>query len=149
MDIALLFLLLSAACSSDNGNGLEAIRFRNSQGEAVTLLVEVADTVAKREAGLAGRESLGANEGMLFVIEERGAGFWMKDTRIPLSAAFISDCGEIVAMADMEPFSLEIHQTEHPYRFGLEVNQGWFAANSIAVGDQVEVPPRLQATNCE
>ena len=66
---------------------------------------------------------------MLFVIEQRGPGFWMKDTRIPLTVAFIDACGAILAFTDMEPFSLSLHNTEQPYSFGLEVNQGWFARN--------------------
>jgi uncharacterized membrane protein (UPF0127 family) len=71
-------------------------------------------------------------------------GFWMKDTLIPLSAAFIERCGEIVAIVDMEPQSLQIHNTPREYWFGLETNQGWYGRHTIAVGDSVELPSDLK-----
>ena len=85
---------------------------------------------------------------MLFVIPQRGAGFWMKDTLIPLSVAFLGPCGEIVAIADMEPLSPQLHNPDRPYGFGLEVNQGWFSNHGLGVGDKVVLPDGLKPAGC-
>lgn len=85
---------------------------------------------------------------MLFIFEQRGAGFWMKDTFVPLSVAFLARCGEIVDIQDMEPQSLELHQAEADYSFGLEVPQGWFAENGIEVGDLVSIPRDYRPDGC-
>lgn len=120
----------------------------NNAGKEQRLFVEIADTVAERTAGLSGRTELGTDTGMLFVIPQRGLGFWMKDTLIPLSVAFIGQCGEIVFIADMEPQSLEMHDTDEPYSFGLEVNQGWFADHGISVGARVGLPDEVRPASC-
>lgn len=146
--LILLVFLQSVACDSATENGLSTLRLANSRNEVIHLKVEVADTAAQRQVGLSGRDSLAENEGMFFVFERRGAGFWMKDTRIPLSAAFISDCGEIVSIVHMEPLSLDLHQTESPYAFGLEVNAGWFEKHSIRVGNRIEIPKGLGKSEC-
>ena len=147
--VAIALIACSSGATPDPvADGRQVLRLLNGDGEAVILRVEIANTAASREVGLSGRDSLGADEGMLFVIEQRGPGFWMKDTRIPLTVAFIDACGAILAFADMEPFSLSLHNTEQPYSFGLEVNQGWFARNSIGVGDRLEIPPALRQPGC-
>lgn len=130
------------SCGSDS-DGRSTVSIRAKNGATARLKVEVADTPAELERGLTGRTNLGKDEGMLFVIERRGPGFWMKDTPLPLSVAFIDGCGLIVAIADMEPYSLTLHNTDRPYRFGLEVNQGWFARNAIGIGDQVKLASDL------
>jgi uncharacterized membrane protein (UPF0127 family) len=149
--VALSFLAL--ACSSkdeeppveeDDGR----LRIVNSRGETVRLTIEVADTSEERSVGLSKRESLDAEAGMLFVFERRGLGFWMKDTTIPLSVAFIGACGDIVHVADMQPLSLQLVQARDNYSFGLEVNQGWFTKNNIAVGDKVVIPEQLVRPEC-
>ena len=144
------FSLLAAACSGSNGGDETGVRLtlRSVAGRTATLKVEVADDQAERQVGLSNRESLAPEAGMLFVIEGRGPGFWMKDTSIPLSVAFIGECGQIVALADMEPFSLQVHNTERPYRFGLEVNRGWFAAHGIGAGDTVVIPEAYWQPGC-
>jgi uncharacterized membrane protein (UPF0127 family) len=85
---------------------------------------------------------------MLFVIEQRGPGFWMKDVNFPLTVAFIDRCGKIVDIQDMEPNSLEFHDTQHDFRFGLEVNGGWFESHSVNVGDRIKLPPALRSSDC-
>ena len=121
----------------------------NQAGNTARLDLEIADSAEERTKGLSMRDSLPEDTGMLFVIERRGPGFWMKDTTIPLSVAFVAPCGEIVHLADMQPLSLEIVSTPLEYRFGLEVNQGWFAALNIAIGDKLELPASmLAATSC-
>ena len=98
--------------------------------------VEVANTAEERAKGLMGRMQLGQDEGMLFIFErEDYHSFWMKNTRVPLSIAFIDREGKIVRITHMEPFSLESHGPPSPVRYALEMRQGWFSANGIRVGD--------------
>ncbi len=87
------------------------------------------------------RESLAEDAGMLFVFErETEAGFWMKNTLVPLSIAFISAGGVILHIEDMEPLTENLHYSPQPYRYAVEANQGWFARNSIGVGDTLQPP---------
>jgi len=100
--------------------------------------VEVAQTPEERAHGLMGRKHLGKDEGMVFIFEIEGYhGFWMKDTLIPLSIAFIDKEGRIVWVTDMKPLSLESHLPPKPILYALEMNKGWFTKNSIKVGDVV------------
>jgi uncharacterized membrane protein (UPF0127 family) len=149
--IAICFLLAGlaiVACGSDQpDDGRVGLVLRGDDGETVPLRVEIADTAEERQVGLSGRISLDRDAGMLFVTEGH-LGFWMKDTLIPLSVAFLGECGEVLAIANMEPQSLEIHNTPRPYSFGLEVNGGWFAANGIEVGDDVELPDEVRPASC-
>jgi uncharacterized protein len=119
-----------------------------ANGTTARLDVEIAETAEERERGLSGRSELPQDTGMLFVLRERGPGFWMKDTSIPLSVAFIEECGQIVDIQDMRPHTLDLHNTGRDYSFGLEVNQGWFARNGIAVGDIVSLPRHLRSPTC-
>jgi len=97
---------------------------------------EIADTAGKRNLGLMNRDSLAPNAGMLFVFEEAGVHcFWMRNTRIPLSIAFIDDDGRIVNIADMEPFDERSnHCPAQPVRFALEMSRGWFLQRGIGEG---------------
>jgi uncharacterized membrane protein (UPF0127 family) len=98
----------------------------------------VASSPQQREIGLMHRRDLGSHEGMLFVFERAGVQcFWMKNTLIPLTAAFIADDGRIVNMADMEPLSLASHCSAEPVRYVLEMNQGWFAQKRVQRGAQL------------
>ena len=145
---ALVALGLGSLSSSENVEG-EPLIILTRSGTTAHLDIEVAETVGERQIGLMGRRELPQDAGMLFVLEERGRGFWMKDTLIPLSVAFIADCGEIVAFADMEPNTTDLHNTEQPYSFGLEVNQGWFQRNGVSLADIVVLPQRYRKENCE
>ncbi len=97
---------------------------------------EVAATPGERSLGLMNRKSLEANAGMLFVFEEAGVHcFWMRNTLIPLSIAFIDDEGRIVNIADMEPLDEDSnHCPARPVRFALEMSRGWFAQRGIGEG---------------
>lgn len=106
-----------------------------------TIKVEVARTDKEKERGLMFRERMGKNEGMLFVYErEEMLSFWMKNTLLPLSIAFIDKDGKIVDIQDMEPFSPEIHVSAYPAKYALEMNRGWFTRERIKVGDLVKIP---------
>ena len=100
--------------------------------------VEVAKTPEERAKGLMNRRHLGKDEGMLFIFEREGYhGFWMKDTLIPLSIAFMDREGKILRIAAMEPETLKSHSPPKPILYALEMNKGWFAANNIKEGDIV------------
>ncbi|CAK6474255.1 DUF192 domain-containing protein [Peribacillus castrilensis] len=112
-------------------------------GNKVTRLnVQVADTQRKREKGLMFVGKLPENEGMLFVFsEEIYGGFWMKNTFIPLSIAFLDSYGVILKILDMEPCIEEYCPTYDPgifYYYAIEVNLGWFEKNQIKEGDYVK-----------
>lgn len=109
--------------------------------KSVTLQVEVADTAASRAQGLMHRLRLAENAGMLFIFDEPGHwGFWMKNTLIPLSIAFIGQDWRIVDIVDMDvapdpttgPFT--IYESKKPFRYALEVNQGFFKRKRLGVG---------------
>jgi len=100
---------------------------------------EVVDAPETRARGLMYRKSMPANHGMLFVFAypERQC-FWMKNTLIPLSIAFLDDRGVIVNIADMQPQSEDNHCSARPVRYALEMNQGWFAARNIGPGFRID-----------
>lgn len=99
---------------------------------------EVADTPATRMQGLMYRKTLDGNRGMVFIFDEAGRHcMWMRNTYIPLSAAFIDDRGTIVNIADMTPQSEDLHCAARPVRYVLEMNQGWFAARGLAPGARI------------
>ena len=105
------------------------------------LAVELAATPKARVCGLSKRVQLPDNQGMLFIYPDLGQrSFWMKDTQIPLSIAFLDDSGRILSIQDMTPMQTnERYHSLQPVRYALEVNQGWFAAHGIGVGDIVEM----------
>jgi len=104
-----------------------------------TVIAEVANTEASRNQGLMGRASLRKNHGMLFVfaVADRH-GFWMKNTLIPLSIAFLDEQGVIVNIRDMSPHSEQIHSADGATKYALEMDRGWFAARGIKPGRRVE-----------
>jgi len=100
--------------------------------------VEVAKTPEERNHGLMGRKDLGKDEGMLFIFEtEDYHGFWMKDTLIPLSIAFINKDGRIVWITEMKPLTLDSYVPPRPILYALEMNKGWFSSHGIKAGDIV------------
>jgi uncharacterized membrane protein (UPF0127 family) len=116
-------------------------------GEMHRLDVEIAETEAQRQRGLMYRTSMREESGMLFIFtEEREGGFWMFNTRIPLSVAYAGDDGVIFQVIDMKPCASrhaavcarQDYPARAPFRYGLEVNQGFFARRGIDVGDRLE-----------
>jgi uncharacterized membrane protein (UPF0127 family) len=96
---------------------------------------ELAVTEAQQATGMMFRRGMGANEGMLFVNEEAGVRcFWMHNTLIPLTIAFIADDGTIVNLADMAPRTDDSHCSVQPVRYALEMSQGWFAKRGFKAG---------------
>ena len=109
---------------------------------------EVAANMHNRMQGLMHRQSMPANQGMLFVfpLAERHC-MWMRNTLIPLSVAFLDDAGRIINIANMQPHSEENHCAAAPARFALEMNQGWFAAKGIRPGQKIGGLDRAPAPN--
>ena len=102
--------------------------------------VEVAGTPETRNRGLMNRDQLCSNCGMLFVFSEpRYVSFWMKDTTLPLSIAFIGSNGVIVDIQDMQPLTTESHRSRSPALYALEVNLGAFAEHGIEPGHSVRI----------
>jgi uncharacterized membrane protein (UPF0127 family) len=100
--------------------------------------VEVAKTPEERSSGLMGRKHLGKDEGMFFIFEtEDYHGFWMKDTLLPLSIAFMNKEARIVWITDMKPMTSDSHVPPRPILYALEMNKGWFSSHGIKAGDIV------------
>lgn len=103
------------------------------------ITVEIADTRESQEKGLMNRKSLDEDKGMLFVYDrDSRKSFWMKNTLIPLSIAYIAADGTIREIYDMEPLSTRTVDSRYSVRYALEVNQGAFQRHGIKVGDKVE-----------
>lgn len=100
--------------------------------------VQVASTPEQRQTGLMFRKEMPQHEGMIFVFEHPAQQcFWMKNTLLPLTAAFVADDGTIVNLADMKPRTTEPHCSTKPVRYVLEMNKGWFAKKGIKAGTRL------------
>ena len=133
---ALLGLVSSLTNTSlaQNAAQMDLPRIKLSAG--VHLIdTQVAATPDQRSTGLMFRRDMPQSEGMLFVFEQASVQcFWMKNTLLPLTAAFVADDGRIVNMADMKPQSTDSHCSTLPVRYVLEMNQGWFGRKGIKSG---------------
>lgn len=103
---------------------------------------QVAATPDQRQTGLMHRKEMPQHEGMLFVFEFAAQQcFWMKNTLLPLSVAFVADDGTIVNIDEMKPQTLDSHCSSKPVRYVLEMNQGWFAKKGIKPGTKLAGAP--------
>ncbi len=141
---ALLFLSLTLGLSSQHAAYAQPTKAqpmlpttRLTAGMHV-ITAELATTPATQETGLMFRKELASNHGMLFVYAKAGPlCFWMMNTLVPLSIAFMRDDGTIVNIADMQPMTVNSHCSAEPVRFALEMEQGWFAKRGITSGKQI------------
>ncbi len=102
------------------------------------ITAELATTSQSRTVGMMFREKTPPNHGMLFVFEYKAQQcFWMRNTPLPLSIAFIEDDGTILQIVDMAPKNETLHCSQRPVRFALEMEQGWFARKGLAVGSKI------------
>jgi uncharacterized membrane protein (UPF0127 family) len=156
--VLLVVLLLIAGCGADDGGapadgsgGEDAstnspaatVRIEASGGENVEVQVEIADDTEEMARGLMGRTALAEDAGMLFVYpEERELSFWMKDTLIPLSIAFMDREGRIVDIQDMKALddTPPHYASAEPAQYALEVNKGFFDERGVEVGDEARLP---------
>ena len=156
MIAATLCLVLFGACGDDGagvaGPGASPTpTFRTgtaiieTDGGAVMVEIEVADSPEQQALGLMHRESLPDDAGMVFLFfDDTQGGFWMKDTLIPLSIAFFDQRGEILKILDMEPCEADPCETYAPgvsYRGALEVNQSAFDEWGVEQGDIIRISP--------
>lgn len=104
---------------------------------------ELADTPKAREVGLMNRTSMPTNSGMLFIFEQKaGHCFWMSNTKIPLSIAFIADDGKIVNIEEMQAQTTNNHCPQAPIRYALEMNKQWFSERVIVPGTVIQGLPK-------
>jgi uncharacterized membrane protein (UPF0127 family) len=136
----LLGLALVVALGSPLGAGAQDAPQMNLQRTKLSVGMHVIDvqmalTPEQRQTGLMLRKNMPQHEGMIFVFERAGQQcFWMKNTLLPLTAAFVADDGTIVNLADMKPQTTDTHCSEKPVRYVLEMNKGWFAKKGIKAG---------------
>jgi uncharacterized protein len=162
LGIALVLLSLAlAACGSTDSAGpssgsstaasaskLRTMTIETSGGREVKVRVEIADDPAEQERGLMYRTALAEDRGMLFVFDrEQRLAFWMKNTLIPLSIAYIDSEKRIVDIQDMKPLDDDPpnYVSAKPARYALEVNQGFFEKRGVKVGDKVKLPSPEEA----
>lgn len=101
---------------------------------------EVVSSPESREYGMMKRRHLGTDSGMLFVLDApETVCIWMKDTLIPLSAAFINNAGQVVQIIDLKPNSEELQCAPAPIRYILEVNRHWFDQNDVRPGSRMDL----------
>lgn len=128
-----------AALAQDGPQKLQAIKL--TAGMHV-LNVEVAQTPEQHQIGLMFRKTMPTNDGMLFIFDRPGQQcFWMKNTLLPLSVAFISDDGSIANIEDMKPQTLDSHCSTKEVRYVLEMNDGWFSKRGIKPGMKLQGDP--------
>ncbi len=108
------------------------------------LSVELAITPEEQMTGLMNRDALSSDNGMLFIFpQEQILSFWMKNTSIPLSIAFIKIDGRIAQIESMKPYCLDSHPSHEKVKYALEMNEGWFTKHGVDVGDLVRIPLTL------
>ena len=135
----IVFALLLASGPSNPKLKTAELSIINREGRVITVTAEIAASDAERTLGLMNRESLGANNGMLFIFSrDQYLNFWMKNTSIPLSIAYIDSKGIIREIQDMAPLDTSLTYTSrYPVRYALEVNKGWFTRNNIQPGNRI------------
>lgn len=117
----------------------------NQEGESIEINVEIADNEKERTVGLSERSSMPQNSGMLFVFDsDVNHSFWMKDTEIPLSIAFVHENGKIIDIQDMRPNSEKLYSSKNSYRYALEVSQSFFENHEITVGCKLKIEELLK-----
>ena len=134
--IALLswLLMLGSLAQAQNLPQMDLPRIKISAGMHL-IDTQIASTEQQRATGLMFRKDMPQTEGMLFVFEQASLQcFWMKNTLLPLSAAFVADDGTIINLVEMKPQTTDSHCSTQPVRFVLEMNQGWFQKKGIKAG---------------
>ena len=138
--LAPLFLLGSSLSLAQVNIGLPTIELKAG---IYRIQAELADTPKAREVGLMNRTSMPTNSGMLFVFEQKaGHCFWMNNTKIPLSIAFIADDGKIVNIEEMHAETTNNHCPKAAVRYALEMNKQWFSERVIVPGTVVTGLPK-------
>jgi uncharacterized membrane protein (UPF0127 family) len=133
-----VFLLSFISLSAAYGQTNPPLPIKRLNAGMHVIQAEVASTPETRSTGLMHRKTLAPNHGMLFVFDQANVQcFWMRNTFIPLSIAFLLDDGTIVNIADMKPQSDDSHCSSKPVRLALEMEQGWFATRAMTPGKKI------------
>lgn len=136
-------ILVLSACAGPKGN--PPLRTERLFIGPAEVTAEIARTPRERELGLMFRKNLSDGSGMLFVFDsDERLSFWMKNTLVPLSIAYISSDGTIREILDMEPQSLAPVPSQYSVRYALEVPRGWFSRAGVRVGDRVTLPDSVR-----
>ena len=137
--IFFLFVLIPTLCScSSHSNKADSLFEIMVNGKSIH--VEVASTQKSRMLGLMFRNELDKDQGMLFIYpQEQYLSFWMKNTKIPLSIAFINSNGVIIQIESMTPYSLINHVSKDKLKYALEMEGDWFRENGIKVGSRISI----------
>lgn len=141
--IFLLFLVVSCKADSEKAQNILPVKeltIENSEGKTITVQTEIAQTEEQHRKGLMFRKTLQDGYGMIFIYKiDQVMSFWMKNTYVPLSIAFISRDGTIIDIFDMEPESTIPINSTRSVRYALEVPQGYFSRTGIKSGDKVNL----------
>ena len=141
--LALAACLASACLVAAAQSGPQSLGTIRLNAGIHNIQAEVAQTPEEQATGLMFREKMEAGHGMLFAFDApaRTRCFWMKNTLLPLSIAFLADDGTVVDVADMQPQTTESHCSLEPVRYALGMNQGWFAKRGIGRGAKLTGAP--------
>ena len=136
--VLFVFLLSFISLSAAYGQTNPPLPIKRLNAGMHVIQAEVASTPETRSTGLMHRKTLAPNHGMLFVFDQANVQcFWMRNTFIPLSIAFLLDDGTIVNIADMKQQSDDSHCSSKPVRLALEMEQGWFATRAMTPGKKI------------
>lgn len=139
----MIFQAILVSCKGDPRLPTMELVIQRGDGREVKVLAEIADTQETRNRGFMEREQIPDGTGMIFVFErDQILSFWMKNTPHPLSIAYIDSTGKIRDIYHMTPFSMANWTSTVSVRYALEVPQGWFEKEGIAVGDKVIIPSK-------
>ena len=134
-----IFLTALSSCTAHEKFEKRELAIEGSRGK-VTIMAEIAQTPGQREQGLMYRKELKDGEGMLFIFErDQMLSFWMKNTLVPLSIAYIASDGRILEVYDMQPGNLAPVKSSRSVRYALEVPQGWFSRAGLGPGDKLDI----------
>ena len=138
----LSLIILNAGLAACASHKLETavLSIARADSSPVEITVEIARTDEERTQGLMHRKKLPDGEGMIFIFDrDQQLSFWMKNTVIPLSIAFIASDGRIIEIRDMRPLDLNTVKSSRSVRYALEAPQGWFDRAGIKAGDVINI----------
>jgi len=141
----LVLIILNAGLAACASNKLETavLSIARADSPPVEITVEIARTEEERAQGLMYRKELPDGKGMIFIFDrDQQLSFWMKNTVIPLSIAFIASDGRIIEIRDMQPLDLNSVKSSRSVRYALETPQGWFVRAGVQAGDVITLPVR-------
>jgi uncharacterized membrane protein (UPF0127 family) len=133
-----LFLLCGLSCGGAGSLEQRELTIEQAGGGSVTVRAEIARSAEEKRRGLMYRKGLADGRGMLFVFDrDQIMSFWMKNTLIPLSIAYIKSDGTILEIWDMRPLDENPVSSSRGVRYALEAPQGWFGRAGIKPGDRL------------